>query len=234
MKIFVMMPTYNESQNIRSIIESILKLKINNLEIAVVDDNSPDSTWKIVEEISKNNNKVHLLLRKKDKGRGSAGKDGFIYCLKKGADYIIEMDADFSHNPQYIPKMLEEMKNCDVVLGSRIKEGGMDTRKSILRRAITKLANIYIRVVLGLNVKDCNSGFRCFKREALMGINPEKLESKGPSIVQEVLFKIHLNGFKIKEIPIVFNERKRGKSKLGIRQLISGYLTVLKLRFFSK
>ena len=225
-----MIPTYNEKENIKNLIDNIMRLKISNLHIAVVDDNSPDGTWKIVQEISKKNKNVHLLLRKKDKGRGYAGRDGFIYCLKKGADVVVEMDADMSHNPKYIPKMIEELKNADLVLGSRRVEGAHEVGRSFIRRIITFLANLYIRIILGLKVKDCNSGFRCFKREVLEGIKPEKLESKGPAIVQEVLFKAHLKGFKIKEIPITFIDRVKGRSKLGIPQLVAGYFMVLKLK----
>ena len=233
MKTFVMIPTYNEKENIKNLIDKILKLKIKNLHIVVVDDNSPDGTWKIVQDISKKNRNVHLLLRKKDKGRGAAGRDGFIYCLKHSADIVVEMDADFSHDPKYIPSMLEELKNADLVLGSRRIKGGNDVGRGFLRKLVTLLANLYIRLTLGLKVKDCNSGFRCFKREVLEKIDPEKLESKGPSIVQEVLFKAHLKGFRIKEIPIVFINRTKGRSKLGIPQLIAGYFMVLKLKILS-
>ncbi|MBL7055965.1 polyprenol monophosphomannose synthase [Candidatus Woesearchaeota archaeon] len=230
MKTFVMVPTYNEKENIRQLIDCILKLKIKNLEIIVVDDNSPDETWKIVEKISKKDKRVHLLLRKKDKGRGSAGKDGFIYCIKNKADVIIEMDADFSHNPKYIPFMLNELKKYDVVLGSRRVKGSKEMGRGFLRRFITWGANLYITLMLGIHVKDCNSGFRCFKSEVIEKINPYKLSSKGPAIVQEVLFKVHLKGFKIKEIPITFTDRTKGKSKLGIKQLTAGYFMVLKLK----
>ena len=232
MKPFVMIPTYNEKENIKNLIDEILKLKIKNLHIVVVDDNSPDGTWTIVQDISKKNKNVHLLLRKKDKGRGAAGRDGFIYCLNQGADIIVEMDADLSHNPKYIPNMIKELKNADLILGSRRLEESKEIGRSLIRRIITNLANFYIRIMLHLRVKDCNSGFRCFRRKVLEEINVEKLESKGPAIVQEVLFKAHLKGFKIKEIPITFIDRKKGKSKLGIAQLAAGYFMVLKLKFF--
>lgn len=233
MKIFVMIPTYNEKENIENLIDKILKLNINNLHIVVADDNSPDGTWKIVEYLSKKNKNIHLLLRKKDKGRGSAGRDGFIYCLKKNADIIIEMDADMSHDPKYIPSMIRELKNADLVLGSRRVQGSKEIGRSLFRRFVTWGANLYITLLLGLKVKDCNSGFRCFKREVLESINAEKLESKGPAIVQEVLFKAHLKGFRIKEIPITFVNRTKGKSKLGIPQLAAGYFMVLKLKMLS-
>ena len=233
MKPFIMIPTYNEKENIKNLIDRILELKIRNLHIVVVDDNSPDGTWKIIREISGKNRNIHLLLRKKGRGRGSAGRDGFAYCLKNGADAVVEMDADMSHNPKYIPLMINELKNADLVLGSRRVAGSKEVGRSMLRRFVTWGANLYIRLMLGLKAKDCNSGFRCFKREVLEKINIEKLESKGPAIVQEVLFKAHLKGFRIKEIPITFVDRTKGKSKLGLPQLAAGYFMVLKLKMSS-
>lgn len=230
MKTFVMIPTYNEKENIGNLINRILELKIKNLHIVVVDDNSPDGTWKIVQNISKKKKNVHLLLRKIKRGRGYAGKDGFIYCLRHGADTVIEMDADMSHDPKYIPLMLKELKNADLVLGSRRVKGSKEIGRGIIRKIITHLANLYIRILLGLKVKDCNSGFRCFKRKVLEKIDLNKIESKGPAIVQEVLFKAHLKGFKIKEVPITFVNRTKGKSKLGFKQLAAGYFIVTKLK----
>jgi len=231
MKTIVMIPTYNERENITKLIDEILSLKIENLEIVVVDDNSPDGTWKIVEDIGKKNKGVHLLLRKKEKGRGNAGKSGFKFAVDQKADYIIEMDADFSHNPKEIPKLLHEIRNADVVIGSRLVMGGKDVGRGMVRELITKLSNLYIRLLLGLKVKDCNSGFRCFRREVLEAIDIDKIESKGATIVQEVLFKAHLKGFKIKEVPITFTERAEGKSKLfGINHLWQGYYMVLRLK----
>ena len=230
MKPFVMIPTYNESENIKALIDKILKLRVKNIQIVVVDDNSPDKTWEIVENISKKNKNVHLLLRKGNKGRGAAGKAGFIYCLKHGADVIIEMDADMSHNPKYIPLMIKELKSADLVLGSRRVANGSEVGRSLLRKFVTWGANLYIGLMLGIKSKDCNSGFRCFKRKVLEDINLQKIESRGPSIVQEILFKAHLKGFKIKEIPITFVNRTKGKSKLGLPQLAAGYYMILKLK----
>ncbi|HLG25009.1 MAG TPA: polyprenol monophosphomannose synthase [Candidatus Nanoarchaeia archaeon] len=230
MKTFVMIPTYNENENIKNLIAALLKLKIKDLEIVVVDDNSPDGTWKSVKKISSKNRNVHLLLRKKDKGRGAAGKAGFIYSLEHGADIVIEMDADFSHDPKNIPTMIKELQNADLVLGSRRVKGSREVGRGMGRRILTHLANFYIRILLGLNVRDCNSGFRCFKRKVLEKINVYSLQSKGPAIVQEVLFLAKIKGFKVKEVPIVFVNRVKGESKLGLKQIISGYFAVLKFR----
>src|SRR3989338_6870391 len=230
MKTIVMIPTYNERGNIKKLISSILALKIKNLEVAVIDDNSPDGTAEIVKGIAKRNRNVHLMLRTKNRGRGYAGKVGYKYVLENKADYIIEMDADFSHDPAHIPLLLRKIKECDLVLGSRAIKGGKELGRGIIRRLITKMANSYVRTLLGLNIKDTNSGFRCFKRKVLESIDVDEITSTGPSIIQEVLFKAHLRGFKIREIPIVFRNRKIGKSKLGIAQLLSGYIMVLKLK----
>ena len=230
MKPFVMIPTYNERENIRALIDKILNLRIKNLHIVVVDDNSPDGTWKIVKEIAKKKKNVRLLLRKKDRGRGSAGRDGFIYCLDHGADVVVEMDADMSHNPKYIPALIAGLKDADLVLGSRRLKGSKEVGRGLIRQFITWGANLYITLMLGIKVKDCNSGYRCFKRKVLEKISLNKLESKGPSIVQEVLFKAHLNKFRIREIPITFVNRTKGKSKLGLKQLANGYFMVLKLK----
>lgn len=230
MKIFVMIPTYNEKENISIVIQKIQELSIKNLEILVVDDSSPDGTAKIVQELGEKDHSVHLLLRAKNRGRGFAGRAGYIYCLNHEADIVIEMDGDLSHSPKYIPEFLEWIKKYDVVLGSRMVEGGKDIGRGVIRKLITKLANTYITLLLGINVRDCNSGFRCFTKDILGKIKPETLRSKGPSIVQEVLFRAHLRKAKIKEVPIKFVNRTRGKSKLGLRELAMGYFVVLKLK----
>ena len=230
MKTYIIIPTYNERENISRLINEILKLKIKDLHIIVVDDNSPDKTGEAVKEMEKKDENVHLLLRTEDRGRGAAGRSGFIYCLENNADVIVEMDADFSHDPKYIPALLSELKNADVVLGSRRASGGKEIGRSPVRKLITLLANLYIRIILGIKVKDANSGFRCFSRKAMEAVDPYRLASKGPSIVQEVLFKAHLKGLRIKEVPIVFKDRTEGKSKLGFRQLAAGYWMVMKLK----
>ena len=223
-----MIPTYNESENVEKLIKEILKFP--KIGILIIDDNSPDGTWKIVKKLMKKNKRVNLLLRKGSRGRGLAGIAGYRYCLKNEADYVIEMDADFSHNPKYIPNFLRAIKRADVVLGSRLIKGGSDSDRGVTRRTVTKLANLYIKIMLGIKVRDCNSGYRCFRRNVLEEINPDKLISKGPDIVQEVLFKAHLKGFKIVEIPIEFIDRKLGKSKLSLRALLKGYTVVLRLK----
>ena len=150
MKTFVVIPSYNESENIEKLVRAILDLGIEDLEIVVVDDDSPDGTWKIVGELSNENPAVHLLHRKKNRGRGTAGVAGFKYALEHDADYVLEMHADFSHDPKYIPELIEFIEDADLVLGSRSVDGGQDVGRSAFRQAVTKMANFYIRTMFGM------------------------------------------------------------------------------------
>ncbi len=229
MKVFVTLPTFNESKNIGSLIREIRR-QDPHVGIVVADDDSPDGTWEIVEEISKIDPDVFLLRRTVNKGRGAAGADAFRVALAKQADVILEMDADFSHDPKAIPSFLERIKECDVVIGSRSVPYGEDHRKSWTRKWITRLSLIYTRTVLGLPFRDCNSGYRCFRRAVLEAVDLDGILSKGPSIVQELLFKAYLLGFSICEIPIVFVEREKGESKLNWKRLLQGFLMILRLR----
>ncbi|CAG0938112.1 dolichol-phosphate mannosyltransferase [Candidatus Brocadiaceae bacterium] len=229
-----MIPTYNERENIGNLIREILNLKIPDLHIVVVDDNSPDGTSGVVKNLSKEHPEVELLLRTAERGRGSAGIAGFKYALEHGADAVIEMDADFSHHPKYIPYMLEAIQNADMVIGSRFISGGKDVNRGIIRKVITNLAGIYVRVLLGLKIKDVSSGYRCFKRKVLEAIELDSMVSTGPSIVSEVFYRAHLKGFSIKEIPIAFEDRIRGQTKLNYKILIKTLLMVLKFKRLNK
>ena len=229
MKVIVTIPTYNERDNIRELIERILALG-DNIELVVADDDSPDGTWQVVEEMSNATPAVHLLRRRENKGRGSAGKDAFHYALTHGADVIIEMDGDLSHDPRFIPSLIEGSKTFDVVIGSRYIEGGKDERASFGRRLVSRISNWYSRKMLGLTVRDCNSGFRCFKRVLFESVDPLSLKSTGPSIVHELLYKSFKNGFIIGEAPIEFIDRKHDESKLTFKRLLNGFLMVYKIR----
>ncbi len=230
-KIMVLIPTYNEKENISLILHKILDLGIDNLHIVVVDDNSPDGTGNMVLDLGEKKENVSCLIRYKHKGRGLSGIEGMKYCLNKNADYIIEMDADFSHDPKYIPHMLEEIKKYDVVVGSRFIEGGKETGRSLLRRLFTILANLYIHRLLGIKIKDCTSGYRCFRRKVLEEINLDNTISLGPSVVQELLYKAYLKGFTISETPIVFVDRKHGYSTFSMKIYLQAFLMVLILKY---
>jgi len=229
MKVMVTIPTYNERENISALVERILALG-PNIEVVVADDDSPDGTWQVVEEIARSKPSVHLLHRKENKGRGSAGKDAFHYAVTHGADLIIEMDGDLSHDPRFIPSLIEGIKYFDVVIGSRYIKGGKDLRKSLLRKNISRISTWYSRTVLGLLVKDCNSGYRCFKRSVFEAIPPLSLASTGPSIVHELLYKASQKGFTIGEVPIEFVERDKDQSKLTFGRLLQGLFMVMKIR----
>lgn len=234
MKTIVMIPTFNERENIEKLINKITSLENKDLHVMVVDDNSPDGTGQIVENMSKMNPKIQVLHRKKRRGRGSAGIDGFKHALAQGADYIIEMDGDFSHNPMYIPELLSKIKDCDVVIGSRFVQGGKDNQRGYLRQTMTYLAGIYVHTLLQIQIRDVSSGYRCFRREALETIDLENMVSTGPSVVLELLYKLCLKSCKIVEIPIVFEDRRQGRTKLDYLTLLETLLMVLRLRKLKK
>jgi dolichol-phosphate mannosyltransferase len=229
LKIVVLIPTYNESENIVRLLEEIDGLGLENLEVLVVDDASPDGTADLVARFGRIHANVSVLRRESDRGRGRAGREGFLEALNRGADRIVEMDADFSHHPRYLPRLIDAAADTDVVLGSRFVSGGQDADRTWVRKVITVLANVYIRIMFGVPIRDCNSGYRCFRRDALIAIDPASIRSAGPAIIQEVLFKAHRARLSIKEVPVVFTDRVDGTSKLGYRQLTQGYTTVLSL-----
>ena len=227
--VWVVLPTYNERENIEKVISKILVLDYSNLHVLVVDDGSPDGTSQVVVEMQKTSSNIHLLTRVQDKGRGAAGIAGYKQAISNGAEYIVEMDADLSHNPKEIPKLLEGLNNYDLVLGSRYISGGADLRPGNRRHLLSALANAWVRAWLGLKFRDCNTGYRCFRRETLKRIIDD-LKSDGPEIVQEVLYQAKKNGLKIVESPIIFIDRKDGKSKLTAKKILKVFLYTIKLK----
>ncbi len=213
-KVFVVLPTYNERQNISGIIDRLLDIQ-PSLEILVVDDNSPDGTAKLVEEIAAKRRGVHLKQRPGKMGLGSAYIEGFKVALEAGADYIIQMDADFSHDPDYIPQFLEEIKHYDVVIGSRYVKGVNVINWPIQRLLLSYLANFYTKVITGLPIHDATSGFKCFRREVLEAIDLDSIISDGYCFQIEMSFRAWRKGFRIAEIPIVFVDRHSGTSKMS-------------------
>lgn len=230
------LPTYNEAGNIVALAREILALD-PRYHVLVIDDASPDGTAKLVEELARTEPRAHLLLRTSDRGRGRSGRDGFVRALAMGARIVVEMDADFSHQPRYIPGLIEALerdpRKPGLVLGSRAVSGGSDADRGLFRRALTKAANLYIRILLGVPVRDCNSGFRCWARATLERIDVARTFSPGPAIVQELLFKTARARIPIAELPIEFANRLHGESTLTFRLLLQGYTTVLKLRWMS-
>jgi dolichol-phosphate mannosyltransferase len=225
MKVIVVVFTYNEIKNIKPLILQILELG-SYIEVLVVDDNSPDKTAEEVESLKKKYCRIHLICRKGKRGRGLAGKEGLRQALNFGADYIIEMDADFSHQPKYIPNFLNYIQNNDLVIGSRKIKGGRDKRSSFLRKQITNLAALLIKKILKIKISDPTSGYRCFRRKVLEGIDLNSLSSQGPFIVTEILYRCSNKDYLIGEMPIEFDSRKKGGTKLSIFILL-GYLIKL-------
>jgi len=231
--ILVCIPTYNEKDNIRQIIEAVLK-QGQDIEVLIIDDNSPDGTGDIVKSMKKTDNRIHLLRRKGKLGLGTAYIDGFKYGLTMPQiGYLMEMDADFSHNPDYIKQFREEVKNADMVIGSRYINGISIVNWPISRLLLSYFASKYVRWITGLPVKDPTSGFKCFRREVLQLLNLDKIKSNGYCFQIEMNFYIWRAGFKIKETPIIFIERQMGASKMSKRIVLEAIWGVWHL-FFKK
>ena len=232
MKISVVLPTYNEKENIAGIIPQILE-QSKEIDIIAVDDNSPDGTGKILDSLAKKFPKrVKVIHRKIRKGVGAAVVNGLKEAVKDKADLVIQMDADYSHNPFYLQDLIKHSKKWDVVVGSRYAKGGNITSRSSWRNFVSRVANLYNHIFLGVwGIQDTASGFKCSHRDVLEKINLDKFVSSGYSIGIEQLYRTGKKGFKIKEIPIIFSDRNAGKSKMGFGSMIEYMITVLKIRF---
>jgi dolichol-phosphate mannosyltransferase len=228
-RVMAMIPTWNEAENIEPLVKEILALG-EDYEALVVDDDSPDGTWRIVEEMRRSDPRVHLLHRKRDRGRGAAGIAGFREAIRLGADWVIEMDADFSHPPKYIPEFMKRTPEADLVIGSRRVLGGGERGRSPVRGWITRMAGWFIRRVLGVPVGDPTSGFRLFSRRALEAMPWDAMRARGPEIVQEVLWAAHLGGFRLVEVPILFEERRAGRSTFTAKIMLRSLIAVLRMR----
>ncbi|MBN2354981.1 polyprenol monophosphomannose synthase [candidate division KSB1 bacterium] len=233
MKTLVITPTFNERQNIAPFIRAILQQNIPELEILVVDDNSPDGTGEVVRKIEKRNKNVHLMSREKKMGLGTAYVAGFKYALKEGFERIIEMDADFSHDPKDIRRLLEASETADIVIGSRYIDGVNVVNWPLRRLLLSLFANRYTRIITGLPIRDCTAGFKCFHRNVLEDIDLDAIESDGYSFQIEMNFRAHHKGFKIVEIPIVFIDRAAGASKMSKRIVREAIWMVWRLKFKS-
>lgn len=214
----VVIPTYNERDNIETLVKAVLAAS-EKTRAVIVDDNSPDGTGDIVDKLAEKSSRITVIHRYDERGRGTAGRDGFLHCLKEGYDAIMEMDADFSHDPADIPRLIAPLADgAEIVLGSRLARGGKQEGRTWSRLFITRGANLYLRIALGVwGVRDCTSGYRCFRREALAAANVATLRSKGPSIVTELLFRCRKS--RIVEVTITFRDRRAGSSKFGLRAM---------------
>jgi len=223
----VMLPTYCEAENIESLIHEIQELKLD-LTIAVIDDSSPDGTADIVKNLQKKYGNIHLVSRPEKLGLGTAITAGFRYMLKltRVPDYIVTMDADYSHNPQDIPRLVDAAKRGnELIVGSRYYCGGKVVGSPLRRRFVSRIANLVAAITIGLRMHDCTSGFRCYSKDYVKGV-VQNLHSQTYEIQIETLRQARMNKFRIKEIPITFVDRKRGKSKLSNFE-VSGFLTYI-------
>ncbi len=219
MKITIVIPTYNEADNLPKIVAELFFLGIEGLKILVVDDNSPDGTGQIADGLAERYpGQVHVIHRQAKLGLGTAYIAGFRYALEQGADYIIEMDADFSHSPSYIPHFLEKIEDYDVVVGSRYVSGGqLDEKWSLGRYLLSWWANsVYTRLILGLRVRDVTAGFKCFRRRVLEAIDLSAIHSGGYIFQVEIAYLCEKKGFRVLEIPIYFEDRRIGQSKMSM------------------
>lgn len=230
-RILVIIPTYNESANIRTLILQLRSLPVQ-LDILVIDDNSPDHTGDIVKKLTKQYPQINLIQRHTKLGIGSAYITGFTWALEKHYDIIIQMDADGSHAPSYLPTMLKELPTFEVVIGSRYTPGG-GTEKSwgILRKILSRGGNFYARLITGLQVFDTTAGFKCFRASGLKKIHITTIKSDGYVFQIEVALRCQKNHLSIKEIPIIFYNRNTGKSKMSFKIIWEAICKVWLLKY---
>jgi len=230
LSVAVMLPTYCEAENIESLIREIQELKLDLL-ITVIDDSSPDGTASLVKKLQKEYDNIILLVRPEKLGLGTAITAGFrlMMSLKKQMDYIITMDADYSHNPRDIPRLISDAKKgYDLIIGSRYHRGGKIIGSHMRRRLISRLANFIASATVGMRIRDCTSGFRCYSKDYVKTALPS-LHSETYEIQIETLRQARQHGFHVKEIPIMFVNRKRGKSKLQFRDMVGFVRAILKI-----
>ncbi len=233
MNILIFLPTFNEKKNIGKLIDALNKLKFEK-DILIVDDNSKDGTLEIIKKKIEQYRNIKIIIRKGQKGRGLAGIRALKYFVASDYDILIEMDADFSHRPNYIPQFLKYFPKYDVVLGSRLISTGGETGRAFSRTIITYFANILIRLIFGTKVKDCTSGFHAFKKEILQKLNFDNFFSVHYSITEEILYGCILSKARIKEVPIIFYERAGGESKLDFKKIFYTFIGVFKIKLRGK
>jgi dolichol-phosphate mannosyltransferase len=224
----IVIPTYNERENIANLIADILRI-VPQVDILVIDDGSPDGTGQVVDEIGAANPQVSAIHRPGKQGLGTAYVLGFRYAIEHGYDLVFEMD--YSHNPKYLPDFLALAPEADLVIGSRYIPGGDTPNWSPLRKFISGGGNIFARIVLGIPVKDCTAGYRCYRTAALQRLNLDAIHAQGYAFQVEMAYNFWKSGFRIRETPIVFEDRRVGKSKMSRAIFIEGFLWVLRARF---
>jgi dolichol-phosphate mannosyltransferase len=230
----VVIPTYNEAENLPALVGELLALGLPGLDILIVDDNSPDGTGRMAEDLAQRYpERLHVLHRTGKLGLGTAYVEGFRLATERGADLVIQMDADFSHSPQYIPRFVEAIANYDVVVGSRYVSGGtLDERWGWWRNLLSWWANaVYTRLILGLKTKDVTAGFKCWRRETLEGIGLDRVRSDGYVFQVEMAYLTEKLGYRFLEVPIHFEDRRIGHSKMSTRVKIEAAARTWQIRW---
>ncbi|MFQ5953207.1 MAG: polyprenol monophosphomannose synthase [Candidatus Omnitrophota bacterium] len=228
-KALVIIPTYNERENIDKIVSKVLSLG-RGMDVLIVDDSSPDGTGEEADRLAAEQQAVKVIHRPSKMGMGRAYVDGFKWALENDYDYLFEMDADFSHNPEDLTRLLDEMDTCDVCIGSRYVKGAGVVNWPLWREILSRSANIYVKLVTGMPVIDGTAGFKCYKRKVLEGIDLDKVRSEGYSFQIEMHYKAWKRGFNIKEVPITFTERREGQSKMSKSIVFEAFFAVWRLK----
>jgi dolichol-phosphate mannosyltransferase len=228
----IIIPTYNESDNVSKIIPEVLA-QSEGFHVLIVDDNSPDGTANLVKEMQATNQRIHLLQRPNKLGLGTAYVAGFKYALTHGFDFVFEMDADFSHDPKSLVKLLEKAEEYDLVIGSRYISGVNVVNWPMSRLLLSYAANMYTRIITGLPVRDATAGFKCYRRAVLESLDLDSITSNGYSFQIETNFLAWKKGFRLREIPIVFVDRRAGVSKMNKHIVYEAAWMVWKLKLGS-
>lgn len=234
MHISIVIPTYNEKENLPELIDKIFNVFEKNQlngNVIIVDDNSPDGTGHIADQLAERDSRIQVIHRKGKLGIGTAHIAGFKHAIEVNhSDLIFSMDSDLSHNPKYLPNFIEMYKNgCDVVVGSRYVEGGGVVNWGLYRKAVSKGANLLASTLLGVKVHDMTTGYRCYGRKVLEKLDLDSIKSNGYSFLEEILFYCNKEDFSIGETPIIFVDRAHGKSKLSKKEMVKFFLTILRL-----
>jgi len=226
----IVIPTYNERENIASLIDDVRRAA-PAADLLVIDDNSPDGTGALVDEIGARHPQARALHRPGKLGLGTAYVLGFRYAIEQGYDLVFEMDADYSHDPRYLPTFLQMAEHADLVIGSRYIPGGDTPNWSPLRKLISGGGNIFARTLLRIPVKDCTSGYRCYRTAALGRLNLDAIHAQGYAFQVEMAYTFWKSGYRVREVPIVFVDRRVGKSKMSRTIFIEGFTWVMRTRF---
>jgi dolichol-phosphate mannosyltransferase len=229
----IIIPTYNEAENLETMVQSIQALD-TGLDIMIVDDNSPDGTGEIADRLSETLEGLHVLHRPGKMGLGTAYVTGFEWAVEHGYDYVFEMDCDFSHDPRYLPTFLETIASADLVIGSRYVKGGDTPDWGLVRKFISQGGNFFARFMLGLKTRDCTGGYRCYRREMIQKVPWEEIRLQGYGFQVGAVYHIERLGGRVAEFPIVFQDRRVGQSKMSYKIILEAFAYVTRMAWSDK